>query len=137
MQAHPHSSPHTTPDIQIGATGRLTLVEADNQFNEARFARYLSDSVAAYLQALGVHPDIMTTTEAFGFIVVVVMVISYALEDRSHWLILLFAIACLGAAAYAALIRSLPFALVETVWSGIAFARWTRRRSRELTPDTR
>ena len=70
----------------------------------------------------------MTTTESFGFASVLLMVIAYALEDRSPWLVLLFAVSCLGAAAYAILIRSWPFAAVEAMWSVIAFVRWTRRR---------
>jgi hypothetical protein len=71
----------------------------------------------------------MSVIEVFGFLAVIVMVTSYALEDRSPRLILVFALACLAAAAYAALIRSWPFAVVETIWSGIALRRWLLRRS--------
>jgi hypothetical protein len=58
------------------------------------------------------------------------MVTAYALEDRSPAFVLLFAVACLAAAAYAAVIRSWPFATVETLWSVIAIRRWMHRRSR-------
>jgi hypothetical protein len=71
----------------------------------------------------------MSGIELFGFGAVLVMVCAYALEDRGPVFILLFAFACLAAAAYAALIRSWPFAGVETLWTIIALRRWQRRRS--------
>ena len=70
----------------------------------------------------------MSGIEMFGFFAVIVMVGAYAFEDRSPALILVFAVACLAAAAYAALIRSWPFAVVEAIWSGIALRRWLLRR---------
>jgi hypothetical protein len=77
-----------------------------------------------------------TTIEVFGFLAVIVMVSAYAFEDRSPTLILVFALACLAAAAYAAIIRSWPFAVVEAIWSGIALRRWLLRRSpREESTD--
>lgn len=71
----------------------------------------------------------MTGVEAFGFVAVAIMVTTYALERRAAVYVLVFAIACLAAAAYAAMIHSWPFAVVETIWSGIALTRWLRRRS--------
>jgi hypothetical protein len=80
----------------------------------------------------------VSTTELIGFAVVITMVLAYALEERSTTFILVFALSCLGAAAYAALIRSWPFAFVEALWSLIAFRRWFRRRSsRAVPPDER
>ena len=69
----------------------------------------------------------MSGIELFGFVAVLVMVAAYALEDRAPAFVLLFAISCLAAASYAALIRSWPFAGVEMVWGIIAFRRWRRR----------
>ena len=71
----------------------------------------------------------MSGIEAIGFLAVIVMVSAYAFEDRSPRFILVFALACLAAAGYAALIRSWPFAVIETIWSGIALRRWLLRRS--------
>ena len=65
-------------------------------------------------------------TEVFGFASVSAMVVCYALESRSPSFVLAFAGACLSAAAYAALIGSWPFAMVESIWSVIAFTRWRR-----------
>ena len=72
----------------------------------------------------------MSGIEIFGFAAVLCMVTAYALEDRSPVFVFLFALGCLAAAVYAALIRSWPFASVEMLWSVIAIRRWLRRRSR-------
>ncbi len=62
--------------------------------------------------------------DLWGFASVGVMVTAYALEARGREWILLFAAASLSAAAYALVIESWPFALVEGVWSLIALRRW-------------
>ena len=62
----------------------------------------------------------------FGLLAVTAMMLCYALEQRSSLFILLFAVACLAASAYATLIRSWPFAAVECLWALIAFPRWPR-----------
>lgn len=65
-------------------------------------------------------------TEVFGFASVSAMVLFYAIESRSTVYVLAFAGSWLSAAAYAALIGSWPFALVESLWSVVAFLRWRR-----------
>jgi hypothetical protein len=57
------------------------------------------------------------------------MVIMYALEDRSPRYVLGFAVACAAASAYAVLIRSWPFAVVEGLWALVALRRWVRVRT--------
>jgi hypothetical protein len=79
----------------------------------------------------------MSGIELFGFAAVLMMVTAYTLEDRAPAFVLLFAVSCLAAAAYAALIRSWPFAGVETLWSVIAFRRWRQRTSHAMAPDER
>jgi len=64
----------------------------------------------------------------FGVVAVTAMVVTYALEARSHWYVLAFAVACAAASAYAILIRSWPFAAVEGIWCVIALQRWRRVR---------
>jgi hypothetical protein len=73
------------------------------------------------------------TTEIFGFAAVTVMLLSYALEERAPAYVLVFALGCACAAAYAAMIHSLPFAGVEAIWCGVALRRWqSRRRAQKL-----
>ena len=61
----------------------------------------------------------------FGLFAVTAMLVSYALERRSHWLILAFAVSCGLGSAYGFLLRAWPFGLVEAVWSLVALRRWT------------
>ncbi|MEG6509585.1 hypothetical protein V6C03_11450 [Methyloligella sp. 2.7D] len=65
----------------------------------------------------------------FGLAAVSAMLLFYALEDRSPWYVLAFAVACLFAALYGYLQGAWPFALVETIWAGVAFRRWWLRRA--------
>lgn len=69
-------------------------------------------------------------TEVFGFLAVALMVIMYALEQRSHIYVLGFAASCVAASLYAVLIQSWPFAAVEGVWALVALRRWIRIRPR-------
>jgi hypothetical protein len=84
----------------------------------------------ASVPPLGANPTSrFMVTELFGVLAVTAMVVSYALEKRAATFVLVFALACAGAAAYAVLIRSWPFAAVEAVWCVIALRRWRERRS--------
>jgi hypothetical protein len=63
----------------------------------------------------------------FGLVAVTAMLVTYALEGRSHWFILAFAGACLMGSAYGFLQGAWPFGLVEAVWAVVATIRWVRR----------
>jgi len=67
--------------------------------------------------------------EYFGLLAVVLMVLFYALENAHHRFVLLFALACMGAAVYAYLIKSYPFMLAEAVWSLVALNRYRHLRA--------
>jgi hypothetical protein len=61
------------------------------------------------------------------------MLVCYALEARSVWFVLLFALACLASSAYGFLQGAWPFGIVELIWSGVALRRWrTRLRQSDL-----
>lgn len=66
----------------------------------------------------------------FGLISVSAMLLFYALEKRSHWFILLFAVACALASVYGFLQGAWPFGLVEAAWSVVALHRWRNQRLR-------
>jgi hypothetical protein len=72
----------------------------------------------------------MDTLTLFGLFAVSMMLITYTLEQRSHWFVLLFAIACALGSAYGFLQGAWPFGLVEAVWAVIAFKRWNDRRNK-------
>jgi hypothetical protein len=67
--------------------------------------------------------DRLTT---FGLVAVTLMLVTYALEQRSHWYILAFAAACGLGSAYGFLQGAWPFGLVEAIWAGVALRRWSR-----------
>jgi hypothetical protein len=69
--------------------------------------------------------DVLT---AYGLVVVIAMLVFYALEKRSHWYILAFAISCILSSAYGFLQGAWPFGLVEIAWTIVAFRRWLAER---------
>ena len=66
----------------------------------------------------------MNRLSLFGLFAVTAMLICYALEDRSPWFILAFAVACALGSVYGFLQGAWPFGLVEAVWSVVAVRRW-------------
>jgi hypothetical protein len=60
----------------------------------------------------------------FGLFAVSAMLVCYALESRSHWFVLLFAVSCALGSAYGFLQGAWPFGLVEAIWSAVALRRW-------------
>ena len=66
----------------------------------------------------------MNPLSIFGLIAVILMLLCYALEQRSRWYTLAFAGACIMGSAYGFLQGAWPFGLVEAVWSLIAVRRW-------------
>jgi hypothetical protein len=66
----------------------------------------------------------MDALTLYGLFSVSAMVICYALEDRSRWFLLAFAVACLLGSIYGFLQGAWPFGVVEIVWSMVALRRW-------------
>ena len=67
---------------------------------------------------------------AFGLLAVTAMLIFYALEERSSWYILGFAVACALGSVYGFLQGAWPFGLVEAVWALVAARRWRVKAAR-------
>jgi hypothetical protein len=65
----------------------------------------------------------------FGLVTVTAMLVFYALEERSHWYVLAFAVTCGLASVYGFLQGAWPFGLVEIAWVAVALRRWWSRRS--------
>jgi hypothetical protein len=66
----------------------------------------------------------MQPLTAFGLFAVTAMLVTYALEKRSPWFVLAFAVSCLMGSAYGFLQGAWPFGIVEAIWSGVAVRRW-------------
>ena len=71
----------------------------------------------------------MTPLSFFGLLSVSLMLIFYALEEKSHWFILMFSAACLLGSIYGFLQGAWPFGLVEAVWGAIAIRKWYKKFS--------
>jgi len=66
----------------------------------------------------------------FGLFAVTAMLVSYALEERSTWFILVFAGSCVLGSTYGFLQGAWPFGLVEAIWSVVAVRRWWAARGK-------
>jgi hypothetical protein len=66
----------------------------------------------------------MDRLTGFGLFAVTAMLVCYALESRSRWFILAFAVSCVLGSVYGFLQGAWPFGLVEAVWSIVAVRRW-------------
>lgn len=71
----------------------------------------------------------MDPLTAFGLASVGAMLACYALEDRSPYFVLAFALACWAAAGYAWLAGTWPFTVIEVLWGALALRRFARRRA--------
>lgn len=70
----------------------------------------------------------MSGLTAFGLFAVTAMLVTYALERRSRWFILAFAVACLLGSVYGFLQGAWAFGAVEAVWCLVAVQRWLSSR---------
>ncbi len=70
----------------------------------------------------------MNPLTLFGLFAVSAMLVCYALEQRSAWFILAFAVSCALGSLYGFLQGAWPFGLVEAVWSVVAARRWRQAR---------
>jgi hypothetical protein len=70
----------------------------------------------------------MDSLTLFGLVAVSLMLICYAMEDRSPWWVLGFALSCMLGSAYGFLQGAWPFGVVEAIWSLVALNRWRKLR---------
>jgi hypothetical protein len=73
----------------------------------------------------------MDPLSLFGLCAVAMMLVCYALEDRSPFFVLGFAVACALGSAYGFLQGAWPFGVVEAIWAIVALRRWRQRSSGE------
>ena len=66
----------------------------------------------------------------FGLAAVTVMLVCYALEERSPWLVLGFACGCALGSAYGFLQGAWPFGVAEGIWTLVALRRFWAARAR-------
>jgi hypothetical protein len=69
----------------------------------------------------------MDRLATFGLLAVTAMLVTYALEARSHWFTLAFADACGLGSTYGFLQGAWPFGLIEAIWALVALNKWRFR----------
>ena len=67
----------------------------------------------------------------FGSVAVTIMLLSYWLESRTKWMVLVFAGGSALTAAYSGLAEVYPITVIEALWAGIALQRFRRRMQQE------
>jgi hypothetical protein len=65
----------------------------------------------------------MDALTIFGLAAVTAMLVTYALEARSPWFILAFALSCWLGSAYGFLQGAWPFGVIEAIWGLVALRR--------------
>jgi hypothetical protein len=68
---------------------------------------------------------------AFGSVAVGIMFLSYWLEPRSRWYVLVFAVASAMTALYSGLAHVYPIMVVEGLWATVALRRFVTRSRAE------
>lgn len=63
----------------------------------------------------------------FGSIAVATMLVSYWLEPRSKWFILVFAGGCVATAVYSGLEEVYPITVIEALWGLVAVQRFLQK----------
>ncbi len=67
----------------------------------------------------------------FGSIAVSIMFLSYWTEERSKWLVLVFAIGSGMTSLYSGLAEVYPITVIEGLWAMVALRRFVQRHQRE------
>ena len=69
---------------------------------------------------------------AFGSVAVAIMFLSYWLESRSKWYVLIFAVASAATSVYSGLVEAYPITVIEALWSAVALRRFVQRHKQEI-----
>ena len=70
----------------------------------------------------------MDTLTAFGLTAVILMLVFYSLEAKSHWFTFAFAVSCGLGSIYGFLQGAWPFGFVECVWTIVVLRKWFKIR---------
>ena len=70
----------------------------------------------------------MNALTLFGLFSITIMLVFYALEERSHWFVFCFAVSCAMASVYGFLQGAWPFGVVEIAWTIVVLRKWWKVR---------
>jgi len=63
----------------------------------------------------------------FGSVAVAIMFVSYWVEARSKWFVLVFAGGSAATSVYSGLVQAYPITGIEALWAIVALQRFSRR----------
>ena len=69
----------------------------------------------------------------FGSIAVSIMFLSYWLEHRSKWMVLIFAAGSALTSLYSGLAGVYPITVIEALWAAVALQRFARRHGEQVS----
>ena len=69
----------------------------------------------------------------FGSIAVSIMFLSYWLENRSKWMVFLFAGGSALTSLYSGLAQVYPITVIEALWAAVALQRFVRRHREQVS----
>jgi len=78
--------------------------------------------------------QLLTPLNAFGSVVLLLMMIFYLRENRSPTYTLLFGLMCIGSSAYGFLAGTWPFGVIEAAWALFSFHKF-RKLYRKPSPN--
>ena len=67
----------------------------------------------------------------FGAVAVTIMFLSYWVESRSKWFVLVFAGGSAATSLYSGLVEAYPITVIEALWALVALQRFFRRHRYE------
>ena len=70
----------------------------------------------------------------FGSVAVTIMFLSYWLEPRSKWYVLVFALGSAATSLYSGLTQVYPITVIEALWAVVALKRFIERHRLEAVP---
>ena len=75
----------------------------------------------------------MDNLSLFGLFAVTAMLVTYALEDRSRWFVVAFAVSCWLGSVYGFLQGAWPFGVIEIIWGFVALRRFSNQQVQHST----
>lgn len=69
----------------------------------------------------------------FGSIAVSIMFLSYWLEHRSKWMVLVFAAGSALTSLYSGIAGVYPITVIEALWAAVALQRFVKRHLEEVS----
>ncbi len=75
--------------------------------------------------------EVFSPVNTYGAVVLAIMMVFYAVENRNPRFTLYFGITCIFSSAYGFLSGAWPFGIIEIVWTGVSFRKYFILKGKE------